>query len=145
VDDPVARLQVEFAAREAAAMERLAARQRRNRRNGALAGAMTGLVAVAATAGVTRRAIFWHSFLLEAILCALAGWLLARRNGGVLRGMLLFSGAYLLAFLLRALGLDPTAVFAVGDLRGATAVQGNFMSLALVVSCGAAAGHVMQE
>ena len=125
-------------------MERLHARQRGNRLKGAAAGAAIGLVAVLATAGATRRVIVWHSFLLEAILCALAGYLLARRGGGSLNGVLLFSGAYLLAWLLRATGLDPAVLFAAGDLRRAAAVSGNLMSLCIVVSCGVAVGRVIE-
>ncbi len=144
MDDATSGLREEFALRQRQAMAQAIARQRRNRRNGTIAGAFVGLVAVALTAGVTRRALLWHSFLLESLLCAVAGHLLARANGGGLRGVLLFSGAYLLAFALRALGLDPMVLFSHGDLRHAAAVQGNFMSLCIVLSCGCAIGKAIE-
>ncbi len=142
--DPVPSLRNDYALRQEAAMATAHARQRRNRRNGMIAGAFIGLLSVALTAGVTRRALFWHSFLLESLLCAVAGYLLARGNGGGLRGVLLFSGAYLLAFGLRATGLDPSVLFAHGDLRHAAAIQGNFMSLCLVLGCGCAIGKAIE-
>ena len=70
--DPVARLHEDYQAEQAAAMERLHARQRGNRLKGAAAGA-------------------------------------------------------------------------AGDLRRAAALSGNFMSLCIVVSCGAAVGRVIEE
>ena len=102
-------------------------------------------VEVLVTAGVTRRAITWHSFLLEALLGALAGYILGRCHGGAMKGLLLFSGAYLLAFVLRAFGLDPAVLFYVGDMRAGAAVQGHFVSLCFLVSTGMALGHVIQE
>lgn len=142
---PPEELRAEFLAREEQTRERLLARQRRNRRNGALAGGVAGLAAVLVTAGATRQAIAWHSFLLEALLGALAGYLLARWNGGVLKGLILFAGAYLFAFLLRAWGLDPGVLFAAGDLRAGAAVQGHFTSLCFLVSAGMAVGHILEE
>lgn len=144
VDDAEA-LRVQFVAEQAAALERLLARQRRNRRNATIAGAFAGLAAVLVTAGITRRALFWHSFLLEAVLGAVAGYLLGRWHGGVLKGLLLFSGAYLLAFALRGLGLDPAVLFVVGDVRAAAAVQGHLVSLCFLVSAGMAVGHVVAD
>ena len=137
-------LRQEFLVREAEAMERAFERQARNRRNATIAGACAGLAAVLVTAGVTRRAITWHSFLLEALLGALAGYVLGRCHGGVMKGLLLFSGAYLLAFVLRAFGLDPAVLFYVGDVRAGAAVQGHFVSLCFLVSTGMALGHVIQ-
>ena len=138
-------MQAEFRAREARELERLEARARRNRRNGTIAGAAVAFAAVLATAGVTRKSWFWHSCLLEAVLCALAGFLLARSGGGFLRGVLLFSGAYLFAHLLRAIGLDPSVVFDAGDMRRGLAVQGNFLSLIIVITCGGLIGLVMRD
>jgi len=135
----------EFLAREEHALARLRERERRQRRNGTIAGAAVGIVAVLLTAGVTRRAVFWHSCLLEGLFGAVAGHLLARVHGGALRGLVLFAGAYALAFLCRALGLDPAVVFASGDLRAAAALQGNFTSLCFVSSVGLALGQVLDE
>lgn len=126
-------------------MARLLAKRRRDLRNGILAGAGAGFVAVLLTAGATRRAIAWHSFLLETLLVAVAGLFVARSGGGPLRGILLFGGAYLLAFVLRALGLDPSVLFLAGDLSAAPALQGHYASLAFLVGAGAAIGHVIES
>jgi hypothetical protein len=142
---PIEEIQEEFRAQQAREMERSVAREKRLRRNGTIAGAVAGLLAVAVTAGATRRALFWHSFLLESVLGAVAGYVLARTGGGLLKGILLFAGAYLLAFCLRASGLDPSAVFLAGDVRAAPAVQGHFTSLCFLVSAGAAMGHIVAD
>ena len=120
-------------------------RQQSDRRNAVLAGGFIGLLSTLVTATVTRRAIFWHSFLLEAVLGALAGYLLVRLRPDPLGGVMLFGAAYMLAWLVRAIGLDPSVLFAVGDLRGAAMIQGNMVSLSLSVACGAAMGHVMRD
>ena len=105
-------LQAEFAENEARTLERLADKERKQARTATLAGGMAGLTAVLLTVTVTRRELFWHSFLLEALLSAAAGWGLVRLHGGTLKGIVLFAAAYLLAFFLRAVGLDPSVVFA---------------------------------
>ncbi|MFI5403320.1 MAG: hypothetical protein ACHQ1G_10310 [Planctomycetota bacterium] len=138
-------LKDEFRAKQARELELAVVRERRRRRNGTIAGAAAGFAAVAVTAGATRTALFWHSFLLESVLGAVAGYVLARAGGGLLKGILLFSGAYMLAFFVRASGLDPAVVFASGDLRAAPAVQGHFTSLCFLVSAGAAMGHIVAE
>lgn len=138
-------LKEEFRARQARDLERAVLREKRRRRNGTIAGAAAGFLAVAVTAGATRRALFWHSFLLETLLGAVAGYVLARTGGGLLKGILLFAGAYMFAFFLRASGLDPSAVFMAGDLRAAPAVQGHFTSLCFLVSAGAAMGHIVSD
>jgi hypothetical protein len=143
--DPVDTLREEFEARRQAGLERTAARVRRDRRNATIAGGFTGLVAVAVTAGVTRRALFWHSFVLESCLCALAGYLLVRGGGGPMRGMVLFSSAYLAAWLLRALGLDPSVLFALGDVSGAAMITGNVTSLVVALSCGLLVGLTIES
>ncbi|HEX5138611.1 MAG TPA: hypothetical protein VFY93_16685 [Planctomycetota bacterium] len=138
-------LQEEFRAKQERDLARAHAREKARRRNGTIAGAAAGLAAVAVTAGATRTALFWHSFLLEAVLGAVAGYVLARTGGGLLKGIVLFSGAYMLAFFLRASGLDPAAVFQAGDIRAAPAVQGHFTSLCFLVSAGAAMGHIVAD
>lgn len=138
-------LQAEFRAKQARELELAVRREKRRRRNGTVAGAAAGFAAVAVTAGATRQAIFWHSFLLESLLGAVAGYVLARTGGGLLKGILLFAGAYMMAFFVRASGLDPAVVFASGDLRAAPAVQGHFTSLCFLVSAGAAMGHIVSE
>jgi hypothetical protein len=145
VPPTIEELRDEFRAKQAREQAAAALREKRRRRNGTIAGAAAGFAAVAVTAGATRAALFWHSFLLETILGAVAGHVLARTGGGLLKGILLFSGAYVLAFLLRASGLDPAVVFATGDLRAAPAVQGHFTSLCFLVSAGAAMGHIVAE
>jgi hypothetical protein len=138
-------LRAEFEARREAQLLRLDARERRNRRNGALAGGFAGLLAVMATCGVTRKELAWHSFVWEALLCVVAGYLLARWKGGVLKGIGLFSAAYLLATLLRAMGLDPSVVFEAGDMRRIGSVTGNLTSLAVLAGVGGVLGHVIGD
>ena len=145
MEEQLQRLHEEFAAERAAADLDAHRRQRRDRRNATLAGGMIGIASTMTTASVTRRALFWHSFLLEALLCAAAGYLLVRLRPDPLGGILFFSGAYLLAWLLRALGLDPSVAFLVGDLRAALMIQGNVVSLSICVACGAAMGQVMRD
>jgi hypothetical protein len=145
MDDSVRKLQHEFALREEQAYRRLEARRRRNRRNATIAGAAIGLAAVLVTVGVTRRAIFWHSFLLDALLGATAGYVLVRLNGGFMKGLLLFAGAYLLAFALRAAGLDPSVLFHYGDLRAVAAIQGNMASLSFTVAAGGLVGMILKD
>ena len=141
----VEEMQAEFRAKQAREFAASVVREKRRRRTGLVAGAAAGLLAVAVTAGATRTALFWHSFLLESLLGAVAGYVLARTGGGLLKGILLFSGAYMLAFFLRASGFDPSAVFLAGDIRAAPAVQGHFTSLCFLVSAGAAMGHIVAD
>jgi len=143
--DPVERLRGEFAERRSHAQKDAARADARLLRNATLGGGLIGLVAVVLTATVTRRALFWHSFLLEAALGAVAGRLMARVRGGPFEGVLLFGGAALLAWSLRALGLDPSVLFARGDLRAAAAIQGNVTSLCFAVAGGAALGHLVRS
>ena len=140
MDDQVRQLQEEWDAQRAAQDLEGHARLQRDRRNAVIAGAMIGFVSTFVTVQVTRRAFFWHSFLLEALLGALAGYLLIRLRPDPLGGILLFSGAYLIAWFLRAIGLDPSVAFLIGDIRGAAMIQGNVVSLSICVACGAAMG-----
>lgn len=138
-------LKAEFRVEHARELALAVVREKRRRRNGTIAGAAAGFLAVAVTAGATRQAIFWHSFLLESLLGSVAGYVLARTGGGLLKGIVLFAGAYMMAFFVRASGLDPSAVFAAGDLRAVPAVQGHFTSLCFLVSAGAAMGHIVSD
>lgn len=143
--DPVERLRAEFAARQERELARVAVEERRLFRNATLGGALVGIVAVALTVSVTRRWVAWHSILPEALLGAAAGRLLARLRGGPFEGVVLFGGAALLAWSLRALGLDPSVLFTSGDLRAVPAVQGNLTSLCFSVAGGAALGHLVRR
>jgi hypothetical protein len=145
VPPPLEELQQEYAERQANGMAEAHEHRRRSLRNVTLAGAAAGLAAVVITAGATRRGIFWHSFLLETVLCAIAGHVLVRLDGGLLKGVLLFAGAYFAAFLLRALGLDPSVLFAAGDLRAGAAVQGHFATLCFLVTTGGVLGHIVAD
>ncbi len=71
--------------------------------------------------------------------------MLARRRGGVITGILLFSAAYLLATLLRALGLDPSVVFAAGDLARIGSVTGNLTALVILAAVGGVFGHLAES
>ncbi|MHC4939255.1 MAG: hypothetical protein ACYTHK_09830 [Planctomycetota bacterium] len=145
MDDQVRRLREEWEAereeRDAAGFARI----KRDRRNAVIAGSMIGLASTLATAQFTRQAIFWHSYLLETLFCALAGYVLIRRGPDPLTGVICFGAAYMAAWLIRAIGLDPSVLFHYGDLRGVGMIQGNLLSLTLTVSCGAAMGHVMSN
>jgi len=138
-------LRAEFDARRAAQMERLLAKRKRDLLNCTAAGAAAGLAAVLITCGATRHEIFWHSFLWEALLGGVAGNVLVRRDGGVITGVVLFSASYLLATLVRAMGLDPSVVFQPNDLRMIGSVQGNLTSLMGIAGIGGVLGHVIQD
>jgi hypothetical protein len=126
-------------------MVRALARQGKNRRNAVIAGAFIGFVAVIATVAMTRAELHWHSFLLETLLCAAAGYALARVHGSTLWGVLFFGAAYLLAWFLRAAGLDPGMIVGGDHLQRYVAGQGNFVSLCIVVACGGAMGHILRD
>ena len=138
-------LRKEFERERAAQMEAAYKRGHRSVLSATAAGGVAGLVAVALTATLTRRELFWHSFLIEATLCAGCGYLLARWHGGVLKGVLLFGGAYLFAFLLRALGLDPSVILMGHDLDAIGAAHGNLTSLVFLILIGGAFGHVFDS
>ena len=145
MEDQLQRIRQEWIDEQARRDVQAEKRIRKDQRNAVIAGAMIGFASTLATVQVTRRALFWHSFLLEAILGALAGYVLIRRGADTLNGVVVFSAAYLASWLLRALGLDPSVLFAQGDLAGAAMIQGNFLSLCLTVSCGAAMGQIMRD
>ena len=145
MEEQIHRIHEEFAAQRETAMAEAVRRQHADRRNAIVAGGLIGLLSTFLTATVTRREIFWHSYLLESLLGALAGYLLVRLRPDPLGGVMLFGAAYMLAWLVRAIGLDPSVLFAVGDLRGAAMIQGNMVSLSLCVACGAAMGQIMRD
>ncbi len=145
VEEQLERLREEWIAEQSARDDQAERKVRRDKRNAVIAGAVIGFVSTFITIEVTRRGIFWHSFLLETLFCALAGYVLVRRGADPLNGVALFGVAYLAAWLIRALGMDPSVLFAAGDIARAAMVQGNFASLCLTVSCGAGMGHVMRD
>lgn len=145
MDEQVERLREEWHAQRAEWDAEGAAQIKRDRRNAVIAGAMIGFVSTLATIRFTRHALFWHSFLLESLFGAVAGYVLVRRGADPLTGIVCFSVAYMAAWLIRAMGMDPSVLFAHGDLRGAAMIQGNLLSLCLTVSCGSAMGHVMSN
>ena len=138
-------LRRDFDARRVAQLERLLLKRKHDLMKVTVAGAFAGLLAVVITCGATRQGIFWHSFLMETVLCAVAGQLLVRRDGGVLTGTILFSAAYLLATLLRAMGLDPSVVFQPSDLAMAGSVQGNMTALMMLAGAGGVLGHMCHD
>jgi hypothetical protein len=143
--DPGTRLRTEFAASQANEMRKARARQRRIRFNAGVVGGISALAAVAITATVTRETTEWHSFVLEAVLGTVAGYLLARRGGGILAGAVYFCLAYLLAFQLRTSGFDPGVLFSEYDMRLAMAGQGHLLSLGILIVCGGAIGHAIES
>jgi hypothetical protein len=140
-----ASLRTEFEARQSAQYERLLEKRRRDLLKCTAAGAATGLAAVVITCAATRHGLFWHSFLWESLLGGIAGNLLVRRAGGVITGVLLFSASYLLATLLRAMGLDPSVIFLPNDLALAGSVQGNMTALIAMAGTGGVLGHVIAD
>lgn len=144
-EETVAKLRKEFEERQRRDLERALERQKRRIRDATIAGAAIGLVAVLVTAGFTRKEILWHSFLLEACLCAVAGHLVARLHGGFFKGFLFFTLAYLMAYAIRGTTFDPTVVFSDGDIQGRAAVQGNFTSLCIVLMSGGIMGQMLAD
>ena len=109
-----------------------------------MAGGIAGLTAVLLTSTVTRHELLWHSFVLEALFCATAGWWLVKLHGGMLKGLVMFGAAYLLAFFLRAAGLDPSVVFAPSDIDLVGATSGNMTSLCFLLGIGGLFGHIFE-
>lgn len=138
-------LREEFEARQIAHYERLLLERHRDLLKCTAAGAATGLAAVVITCAATRHALFWHSFLWEALLGGVAGNLLVRRAGGVITGVLLFSASYLVATLLRAMGLDPSVIFLPSDLAMIGSIQGNMTALIAMAGTGGVLGHIIAD
>lgn len=145
MEEHLEQIRAEWRAEQTARDAQAVRKMRRDQRNAVIAGAAVGFVSTFVTIEMTRRALFWHSFLLESLFGAIAGYVLIRRGADTLNGVALFGGAYLAAWLTRALGMDPSVLFAPGDMARAQMVQGNFASLCLMVSLGAGMGHVMRD
>ena len=138
-------LKAEFEARRLAQFERLLEKRKKDRIACTLAGAFAGFAAVLVTCAATRHELFWHSFLWESLLGGIAGHLLVRRAGGVITGIVLFAAAYLLATLLRAMGLDPSVIFQMNDIAMIGSIQGNMTALIAMVGAGGLLGHIVAD
>lgn len=110
--DAAKALKSEFEERRRDQIVRLAVRSRTRRLRSLLIGAGTGIGAVAAICIFQYSPFYWHSAVWEAALCGLAGYLLARANGGFLNGLVLFGLAYMGAIALRETGYDSSQVIA---------------------------------
>ena len=139
-----ARLRRDFNASQQAALRRALARQRRARFTASAGGGVAGLAAVAVAATVTGQEIFWHSFLLETMLGMIAGYLLARRGGGMLAGIVYFLLAYVIAFQIRVVGFDAGSLY-TPDLRIAIVGQGHMFSFAILVGFGGLVGFMSEN
>jgi len=135
----------EFDEAGGATLEKAMARRRRRMLNAALIGAVTGLFAVLVTNGFTHKALGWQSFVFEPALCGAAGFMVARMGGGFFKGFGFFFAAYAAAYMLRGTTLDINVVFSEGDTQGRAAMQGTFMSFAIVMLVGGVLGHMHSQ
>ena len=128
-----------------ATLEKAMARRRRRMRNAAIIGAVTGLFAVLITNGFTHRPLGWQSFVFEPLFCGAAGFMVARMGGGFFKGFGFFFAAYVGAYLLRGTTFDISVVFSEGKTQGRAAMQGTFMSFAIVMLVGGIFGHMHSQ
>jgi len=143
--DPATKLRQDFLANQKTAMRRARAQRRRGWLAGVFGGVIAALLAVALTVVVTRLEFFWHSFLLEFGLAALAGLLIHVTGGGLLKGIFLLPLAYAGAYLLRDQGYDP-AVWIGGE--GSSVVidgYGHLLAVCTLVGCGGVFGHILES
>jgi len=143
--DTGTKLRREFATSQRRAMRQASAQRWRRWFVGILAGAAAGLLAIALTAVVTHIDFFWHSFVLEIGLSAVAGLFLTMTGGGLLKGVFALPAAYAGAFLLRRAGYDP-AIFLGGE--GSSIVvngYGHLLAVCTLVGCGGVVGHILES
>jgi hypothetical protein len=141
--DPGLRLRQEFAARERSALRGGSLREAKKGISGALSGVFAMLVAIAITVVVTRIGFYWHSFLLEFLFAAFAGYFIQRTGGGLLRGVVLLPLAYGAAFLMRRFGWDPSSLLAPDAIL--IAGHGHLLAVCILVGCGGVSGYVLES
>ena len=110
--DPGLRLRQDFAGRRRVAMRGAALSQVKRSLIGALGGAVAAAVTLAVMTTSMGFETAFSAFLLEIGLTAFMGLVLARVNGGLLKGAFLLPLAYGAAYLLRRTGFDPGHWFA---------------------------------
>jgi hypothetical protein len=143
--DPATRLRQEFLADQKTAMRRARAQRRRGWFGGVVGGVLAALLAVAITVFVTRIEFFWHSFLLEIGLGALAGFLIHVTGGGLLKGVFLLPLSYAGAYLLRQQGYDPALW--IGGPGSSVVIEGHghLLAVCTLVGCGGVVGHIIES
>lgn len=143
--DPAARLRQNFLADQKTAMRRARANRRRGWLTGMVGGIVAALLAVGVTVFVTRLDFYWHSFLLEIGLAALAGLLIHVTGGGLLRGVFFLPLSYAGAYLLRQQGYDP-AVW-IGGPGSSVLIEGygHLFAVCTLVGCGGVVGHILES
>ncbi|MHC4549344.1 MAG: hypothetical protein ACYTEZ_11270 [Planctomycetota bacterium] len=143
--DPGLKLQKEFVAQQKSAMWRAQAVRWRGWLTGIAGGITAGLMAIAVTVFVTQLDFYWHSFLLEIGLSALAGLLLVVTGSGLLKGVFTLPLAYAAAYLLRESGFDP-AIWIGGE--GSSVLidgYGHLLAVCTLVGCGGVLGHILES
>ena len=140
--DPGLKLRKEFEARERAALRGGSVREAKRGIAGSASGIFAMLVAIAITVVVTRIGFYWHSFLLEFLFAAFAGYLIQRTGGGLLRGVLLLPLAYGAAFLMRRYGWDPSTALAPDPIL--IAGHGHLLAVCILVGCGGLTGYTLE-
>jgi cation transporter-like permease len=137
------KLRQEFAARERAALRGGTLRQAKNGVTGALGGLFSMLLAIVITVVVTRLSPFyWHSFVLEFLFAAVAGFVIQRSGGGLLKGVFLLPAAYGAAFLMRRYGWDPSSWLAPDPAL--IAGHGHLLAICCLVGCGGVFGYTQE-
>ena len=144
--DPVQRLREEFRTQQSSLMVRARLRQSRNRVTAALGGALVGCVTVAATALVTQTPLYVQAFFLDAAVGLVAGYLLGRMKGGILKGALLFAVAFLAILFLRNHGLDPgLKLIPIQEFEHAETAHGGLLGLLVMLTCGGVLGQIVDD
>jgi len=137
------KLRQEFAARERAALRGGTLRETKRGVGGALGGIFAMLVAIGITVFVTRITFYWHSFLLEFLFAAFAGYFSQRSGGGLLKGVVLLPLAYGAAFVLRRMGWDPSSLIAPGAVL--ISGYGHLLAVCCLVGCGGLTGYILES
>jgi hypothetical protein len=140
--DPGLKLRQEFEAREKAALRGGSVREAKKGVTGAASGVVAMLIAIAITVIVTRVGFYWHSFLLEFLFSAFAGYVMQRSGGGLLRGVVLLPLAYGAAFLMRRYGWDPSSALAPDAIL--ISGHGHLLAVCILVGCGGLTGYVLE-
>jgi hypothetical protein len=143
--DRATKLRQEFLAEQKQAMRRARAHRRRGWFGGIVGGVIAALLAVAVTVVVTRLEFFWHSFLLELGLAALAGLVIHVTGGGLLKGVFLLPASYAGAYLLRQQGYDPAEW--IGGAGSSVLIDGygHLLAVCTLVGCGGVVGHILES
>ncbi|HEX5138163.1 MAG TPA: hypothetical protein VFY93_14400 [Planctomycetota bacterium] len=141
--DPGLKLRQEFIARERAALRGAGMREAGKGLRGALTCVFAMFIAITVTVVVTRIGFYWHSFLLEFLFAAFAGYFIQRSGGGLLKGVLILPLAYGAAFLMRRMGWDPSTMLAPDAIL--ITGYGHLLAVCCLVGCGGIAGYTLES